>query len=227
MKHARLIVLALALLVAAIAAACGGSSSSSSSSASDTGASAAATKVRLVYFWPSIDFLSVPIVVAQQKGYFKDANLDVSLSLPPDSATATKVLGTGDADLGMVTTTDIAAAAQQGVPVAVAGVVVKFHAAIWLSNPSTMGFAQQAARPQNKNTNQYQVSHGIFKTIRQVDPRELLDDAQQQAAQNGPWHAAETAKNERCQSFQHNDPQANVYQGNGSQQQAANGGNTA
>lgn len=117
MKHARLIVLALALLVAAVAAACGGSSSSSSSSTSDTGASTAPTKVRLVYFWPSIDFLSVPIVVAQQKGYFKDANLDVSLSLPPDSATATKVLGTGDADLGMVTTTDIAAAAQQGVPV--------------------------------------------------------------------------------------------------------------
>ena len=117
MKHARLLILALALVVGLIAAACGGSSSSSSSSAADTGTAAAPTKVRLVYFWPSIDFLSVPIVVAQQKGYFKEGNLDVALSLPPDSATATKVLGTGDADLGMVTTTDIAAAAQQGVPV--------------------------------------------------------------------------------------------------------------
>jgi ABC-type nitrate/sulfonate/bicarbonate transport system substrate-binding protein len=116
-KHARLLVLAIALLVAAVAAACGGSSNDSSSSATSTDAAATPTKVRLVYFWPSIDFLSVPIVVAQQKGYFKDANLDVSLSLPPDSATATKVLGTGDADLGMVTTTDIAAAAQEDVPV--------------------------------------------------------------------------------------------------------------
>ncbi|MGI9116987.1 MAG: ABC transporter substrate-binding protein [Gaiellales bacterium] len=115
MKHHRLVILALALAVGLVAAACGGSSSSTSSSAASTGG--APTKVRLVYFWPSIDFLSVPIVVAQSKGYFADANLDVSLSLPPDTATATKVLGTGDADLGMVTTTDIAAAAAQQVPV--------------------------------------------------------------------------------------------------------------
>ena len=79
MKHARLLVLAIALLVAAVAAACGGSSSDSSSSATETGAAAAPTKVRLVYFWPSIDFLSVPIVVAQQKGYFKDEIVPVEI----------------------------------------------------------------------------------------------------------------------------------------------------
>ena len=117
MKTARLLALAIAVAMAAlVAAACGGSDSATTSGGSGS-STAAPTKVRLVYFWPSIDFLSVPIAVAQAKGYFAEANLDVTLSLPPDSATATKVLGTGDADLGMITTTDMAMAVKEQVPV--------------------------------------------------------------------------------------------------------------
>ncbi len=100
---------ALALATTTVAA-CGSDSEDSSSAGS-------AEKIRFVYTWPTPDYALVPIVAAQAQGYFKDAGLTVELTFPPDTATAVKVLATGDGDIALPTTTDIVAAGESGLPV--------------------------------------------------------------------------------------------------------------
>lgn len=100
---------ALALTASAGLTACG---------SDDQGATAtSADKIRFVFTWPTPDYELVPIVAAQSQGYFKDAGLDVDITFPPDTATAVKVLATGDGDIALPTTTDIVAAAESDLPV--------------------------------------------------------------------------------------------------------------
>lgn len=108
--------LAAALLALA---ACGGGSNSSADGSASTSASSGGTPtaVRFVFDWPTPDFELVPIVVGMERGYYKDAGLNVSVSFPPDTATTVKVLGTQDGDVGLITTTDMIAAAQANIPV--------------------------------------------------------------------------------------------------------------
>jgi len=76
-----------------------------------------ATKVRFVFDWATADFELIPLAVGQAEGFYKDANLDVSVAFPPDSSTTARVLASGSADVGFDATTDLIFAAQQGVPI--------------------------------------------------------------------------------------------------------------
>jgi len=83
-----------------------------------TGASAASvTKITFAYDFPGPDFELTPLVVAQDQGFFKAAGLNVSVVFPPDTSTTTKMLTTGSADIGFVTTTDMGVAVDVGVPI--------------------------------------------------------------------------------------------------------------
>ena len=74
--HAILLAALLAAL-ALVVTACGGSDegSTSSSSAATDGAATTTSEplaITLSYDWPTVDFEAVPIVVAQQKGWFAE-----------------------------------------------------------------------------------------------------------------------------------------------------------
>lgn len=82
------------------------------------GASAAPlTKVTFAYDFPGPDFELTPLVVAQDRGYFTAAGLDVRVVFPPNTSTTTDLLTTGGAQIGFVTTTDMGVAVNAGVPV--------------------------------------------------------------------------------------------------------------
>ena len=82
------------------------------------GASAASlAKVTFAYDFPGPDFELTPLVVAQDQGFFKAAGLNVSVIFPPNTSTTTKLLTTGGADVGFLTTTDMGVAVNAGAPV--------------------------------------------------------------------------------------------------------------
>ena len=82
------------------------------------GASASSlTKVTFAYDFPGPDFELTPIVVAQDQGFFKAAGLKVDVKFPPDTSTTTKMLATGSANIGFITTTDMGVAVDVGAPV--------------------------------------------------------------------------------------------------------------
>lgn len=95
-------------------ASCGGKAAPATSSPAAAGTP---TAVRFVFDWPTPDFELIPVVIGLEKGFYKDARLDVAVSFPPDTATTVKVLGTGGGDIGLVTTTDMVAAVQSQVPI--------------------------------------------------------------------------------------------------------------
>lgn len=74
------------------------------------------TKVRMVQEWPVPDGFWIPWVVAQDKGYYKDAGIDLEIIPPPNTAATAQYLGTGRADVAFDTTTDILFAKAQDVP---------------------------------------------------------------------------------------------------------------
>ena len=120
MKLTRLLVLVLALSIGVVAAACGGSDSSSTTAASTAGGSTAAAApvdITFSYDWPTVDFEVIPIVVADEKGFFAANGVNVEVVFPPDPASATKILATGDSNLGLITTTDMAFAVKNNLPV--------------------------------------------------------------------------------------------------------------
>ena len=122
MKPARLLALALALSIGIVAAACGGSDSGSNTAASSAAATSSSTPAEPVnitfsYDWPTVDFEVIPIVVADEKGYFAANGVNVEVIFPPDPASATKILATGDSNLGLITTTDMAFAVKNSLPV--------------------------------------------------------------------------------------------------------------
>lgn len=82
------------------------------------GASAApVTNVTYAYDFPGPDFEIIPLVVAQDQGFFAKAGLDVKVVFPPDTSTTTKLLVTGAANIGFITTTDMGVAVNAGAPV--------------------------------------------------------------------------------------------------------------
>lgn len=125
MSRTRILALLLAVAIGALAAACGGSDESTTTTA-DGGATSAApsgepTALTMSYSWPTVDFMAVPIVVAQEMGYFAEAGLEVELIFPPDPASSAKVLATGDSDIGLITTTDVAFAVKEGLGITAIG----------------------------------------------------------------------------------------------------------
>ena len=79
--------------------------------------SAATTTITFAYDFPGPDFELTPVVVAKDLGYFKTAGLNVNVSFPPDTSSTTKLLATGSAQIGFLTTTDMGVAVNAGAPV--------------------------------------------------------------------------------------------------------------
>ena len=102
-----------ALSAAAIAALMATSALTAVGSAGAT----ATTSVTFAYDFPGPDFELIPVVVAQDQGYFRAAGLKVSVKFPPDTSTTTKMLTTGAANIGFLTTTDMGVAINAGAPV--------------------------------------------------------------------------------------------------------------
>ncbi|HEV2426920.1 MAG TPA: ABC transporter substrate-binding protein, partial [Acidimicrobiales bacterium] len=74
------------------------------------------TTVTYAYDFPGPDFELIPVVVAQEKGYFAAQGLKVNVVFPPNTSTTSKMLATGSADIGFVTTSDMGVALNAGVP---------------------------------------------------------------------------------------------------------------
>ncbi len=108
MKHTRLLAWAGA---AALSLSTTGLALGSSAGAAST------TSVTFAYDFPGPDFELTPVVVAQDLGYFKAAGLKVNVVFPPDTSTTTKMLTTGGANIGFLTTTDMGVAVNAGAPV--------------------------------------------------------------------------------------------------------------
>jgi len=124
-NRTRILALLLALAAGALVAACGGTDSEEAATGGDGATSAAPsgepTKLTVSYSWPTVDFMAVPLVVADEMGYFAEAGVDVDLIFPPDPASSAKVLATGDSDIGLITTTDMAFAVKEGLGITAIG----------------------------------------------------------------------------------------------------------
>ncbi len=80
-------------------------------------AAAKTTTITFAYDFPGPDFELTPLVVAQKLGYFSAAGLKVNVVFPPDTSTTTKMLTTGKAQIGFLTTTDMGVAINAGAPI--------------------------------------------------------------------------------------------------------------
>jgi ABC-type nitrate/sulfonate/bicarbonate transport system substrate-binding protein len=74
------------------------------------------TKVKFVYDFPGPDMELIPVLAAAQQGYFAKAGLSVSVLFPPNTSTTSQMLTTGSADVGFLTTSDMAVAVQAKAP---------------------------------------------------------------------------------------------------------------
>ena len=101
----------MAIIVAVAALACSG------------GGDADKVSVKLALDWyPNSNHLG--LFIAQEKGYFEDENLDVTLYTPVDPSTVLQTVGSGKDDFGISYQPDVLLARAQGVPVvSVAGMV--------------------------------------------------------------------------------------------------------
>lgn len=118
----RLLGVAIAAVVTAgLAAGCGSSSSSSAASSSAGAASssgtAPTTNVTFVAdynpAWPA----QVPWNVAMQKGWYKQAGLNINYQLPPSNADPPRLVGAGSADVTVSYTPDLLTAKAAGLDV--------------------------------------------------------------------------------------------------------------
>ena len=79
--------------------------------------------VKLALDWyPNANHLG--LYIAQQKGYFEEENLDVTMYTPSDPSTVLQTVGAGQDDFGMSYQPDVLLARNEGVPVvSILGVV--------------------------------------------------------------------------------------------------------
>jgi putative hydroxymethylpyrimidine transport system substrate-binding protein len=105
----------LCALVAALAVAgCGGGSSSSNSAASSGGL----TKINFMADYPRPPWVAqIPWVVAMQKGWYRQAGLDVNYQFPSTPADPARFIGIGQSDLTVSYTPDLLTAKQKGLDV--------------------------------------------------------------------------------------------------------------
>lgn len=88
---------------------------------SDEPAADGMTPVNMVMEWPVADAFWTPFVVAKDKGYFKEAGIDLTITPPPTVADTMKFLGTAEADMAFTTTLDVLFARDQDAPVIATG----------------------------------------------------------------------------------------------------------
>jgi putative hydroxymethylpyrimidine transport system substrate-binding protein len=85
---------------------------------------AAAEKLTLMLDWfPNVDHL--PIYVAREKGYFRDAGLDVAILSPSDTSDALKLAVAGQVDLAVSYQPQTIIAAAEGLEVKVVGRLIE------------------------------------------------------------------------------------------------------
>jgi ABC-type nitrate/sulfonate/bicarbonate transport system substrate-binding protein len=113
----RWVVVALLATLSLGAAGCGGDENAQQPSG-DTGTQ---TKIRMVQEWPVPDAFWIPWVVAKDKGYYKDAGIDLEIIPPPTVADTVKFLGSGEAEIGFTTILDVIFAKDQDAPIASIG----------------------------------------------------------------------------------------------------------
>ncbi len=82
---------------------------------------AAAQKINFLLDWSWIPYHTV-FLMAQDKGYYKDAGLDVNIEQGRGSATTAVVVGQGSFDIGHINITNAAQAIGKGVPLKVVAV---------------------------------------------------------------------------------------------------------
>jgi NitT/TauT family transport system substrate-binding protein len=75
------------------------------------------TTIRMVQEWPVADGFWIPWIVARDKGWYKQAGIDLKIIPPPTVADTVKFLGTGRADIGFTTILDVIFAKAQGAPI--------------------------------------------------------------------------------------------------------------
>jgi len=75
------------------------------------------TTVRMVQEWPVADGFWIPWIVARDKGWYKQAGIDLQIIPPPTVADTMKFLGTGRADIAFTTILDVIFAKDQGASV--------------------------------------------------------------------------------------------------------------
>jgi ABC-type nitrate/sulfonate/bicarbonate transport system substrate-binding protein len=128
---------ALALVLAAAVAGCGGSGATTGAGSSTVTSAAAenakpeVAKVDLMMDWvPWV--LDIPIDVAQAKGFYAAAGLQVSQTVPTGATDVVKFVSTGRAQFGLYYAPDILTAVSEGAPlVSVAGIMS--HAPVGLA----------------------------------------------------------------------------------------------
>ena len=99
----RLALTLLASLLAIVSVACGGDAAEKAS-------------VKLAMDWyPNSNHIG--LFIAQEKGYFDDENLDVTMYTPVDPSTVLQTVGAGEDDFGISYQPDVLLARGQGVPV--------------------------------------------------------------------------------------------------------------
>lgn len=73
-------------------------------------------KITFAYDWISPDMETIPVMVAAQKGYFKAEGLSVNIVFPPSTSSTADFLAQGRAQVGFITTADMADAVAEQVP---------------------------------------------------------------------------------------------------------------
>jgi putative hydroxymethylpyrimidine transport system substrate-binding protein len=131
---------AIALAVATIALALGlGACGEKSESATGNGEKQALSLA--LDFYPNPDHAGV--YMAQQKGYFEEAGLDVSISSPSDPSAPLKLVASGQSDLAITYEPEVVLAHDQELPVvAIAALVNRpLTSLIWLQSSGIKGVA--------------------------------------------------------------------------------------
>jgi len=103
-----------ATLTAAVLASSGIVAASMTTAAS--AGSMGTTTVNFAYDFPGPDMELIPIVVGQDQGFYKAAGLTVKTEFPANTATTSSMLAAGSANVGFITTADMADAIASGAP---------------------------------------------------------------------------------------------------------------
>jgi putative hydroxymethylpyrimidine transport system substrate-binding protein len=74
------------------------------------------TKVTYAYDWIGPDMEIIPVLAAQKEGFFKAEGLDVSVIFPPTTSSTSQFLASGKAQVGFITTADMADAVAHKAP---------------------------------------------------------------------------------------------------------------
>ncbi len=82
------------------------------------------TKITAIRDWPVLWPMQMYNDVGVEKGFFADAGLDVTWEFPPQPADVVKLVGTGQAQFGIVNTVDAINAKLQGLDILIVGAAV-------------------------------------------------------------------------------------------------------